>query len=112
MALEAMIHSGYRAAGFATLALALLGAASSHAAAAASFADSCAAGTGGIFEVKDCSCLDTNITDQDDKKSMMAYFEINAEMARTHQAPTAGDAADKMTKGVQLIAKYLPQCMK
>ncbi len=94
------------------LALLVLVAALGQAASAASFIDSCAAGTGGLFEAKDCPCLDAKIADEGDKKTLMAYFDLNAEMARTGKAPTSPDASDAATKGVQLIGKYLPQCMK
>jgi hypothetical protein len=94
------------------LAMMILGAAFAQSASAASFADSCAAGTGGMFEAKDCPCLDAKIADAGDKQTLMAYFDLNAEMARTGNAPSSPEASDAATKGVQLIGKYLPQCMK
>jgi hypothetical protein len=93
------------------VALLLLGAAFAQPAAAASFVDSCAAGTGGLFLAKDCSCLDGKVTDADDRKTFMSYFDLNAEVARTGKTPAAGDANDVAVKGIQLIGKYLPQCM-
>ena len=80
-------------------------------AAANDFTDSCAAGGGGMFEAKDCGCLDGKVTAAADRTALIDYFKLNAAVMKG-SAPTSNDASAKMQKGTELIGKYLGECMK
>lgn len=77
---------------------------------AASFKESCAAGSGGLFGEMECSCFEKNVTDATEKKDLLAYFEINAQIMQG-KAPTTQAASDSLMKGTKLIEKHLPACM-
>lgn len=89
----------------------LVGITPMRAAAASDFADACAAGGGGMFEAKDCTCLDGKVTAAADRTALIDYFKLNA-AAMKGNAPTSNDASAKMQKGTELVGKYLGECMK
>jgi hypothetical protein len=105
-----MIGSGVRLlAPVAAVAL-MLGAGSARVAMANDFTDACAAGGGGMFEAKDCGCLDSKATDKGDRTSLIAYFKINATVLKGGAPPSGSD--DAMSKGTAALTKYLGECMK
>jgi hypothetical protein len=74
------------------------------------FTDACTAGGGGLFEAKDCGCLDSKATDKGDRESLIAYFKINATVLKGGTPPSGSD--DAMSKGTTLLTKYLGECVK
>jgi hypothetical protein len=88
----------------------VLGVGSARVAVANEFTDSCVAGGGGLFEIKDCSCLDGKATDKGDRTSLIAYFKVNATVIKGGTPPSGSD--DAMSKGTTLLSKYLGECMK
>lgn len=74
-------------------------------AAASAFTDSCIAGGGGMFEAKDCSCMESK-AGADDQTTLTAFFKANAPGSKPDEA------LPQMQKGMELLNKYLGQCMK
>jgi hypothetical protein len=88
----------------------MLGVGSARVAVANDFTDACVAGGGGLFEAKDCSCLDGKATAKPDRESLIAYFKVNAAVLKGGTPPSGSD--DAMSKGTTLLSKYLGDCMK
>lgn len=88
----------------------MLGVGSARVAVANEFTDSCVAGGGGLFEAKDCTCLDGKATDKGDRDSLIAYFKVNAAVMKGGTPPSGSD--DAMSKGTTLLTKYLGECVK
>jgi hypothetical protein len=88
----------------------LLAAAPIRMAAANEFTDACVAGSGGVFEAEACTCLDGKVTIASDRSDLIAYFKLNA-AALKGSAPTSDDAAAKVSKGDELVTKYVGDCM-
>ena len=78
-------------------------------AAANDFTDACIAGGGGLFEAKDCACMDGKAKESADRTVLIAYFKINADIAKGGTPPS--DSGPLM-KGTEALNKYLGQCMK
>ena len=76
------------------------------------FTDSCTAGGGGLLEAKDCQCFDGKVTDKGDRSSLMAYFKINADIAKGGTPSTSDATSAAMQKGTELVGKYAGECMK
>ena len=88
----------------------MFGSAAVRPASANEFTDACVAGGGGLFEAKDCACMDGKISAAGDRTDLTAYFKINADVAKGNAPPSGSDAT--LSKGTELLNKYLGQCMK
>jgi hypothetical protein len=106
-----IIKTGLRLAAPVVAAALLFAAAPTRTALANDFTDSCVAGGGGMFEAKDCACLDGKVTIAGDRQDLIAYFKLNA-AAMKGSAPTSDAASAQMQKGTELVGKYIGECTK
>jgi hypothetical protein len=79
-------------------------------AAADDFADLCVAGASGLLEAADCSCISQNATDPDDRAALTALFTAYAQAEKTGTEPD--ESAPEIDKGLQVLNKYVNQCVK
>lgn len=98
---------------FAAAAIAMLALAPLCPAAANDFTDSCNAMGNGMFQPKDCACLDSKATASDDRSTLITYFKTMGAISKGQQADMTGNVATQMQKASgDLLPKYVAQCAK
>lgn len=82
-------------------------------AAANDFTDSCNAMGNGMFQPKDCACLDGKATASDDRTVLITYFKTMGAISKGQQADMTGDVVTQMQKASgELLPKYVAECVK
>jgi hypothetical protein len=76
-------------------------------AAAAEFAAICVEGGGGMFEKKECSCLDDKIED-DERDDLLVLFKAN--LKATAKSEKLDDSSPEFQKAMAVLNKYMDQC--
>ncbi|HML11227.1 MAG TPA: hypothetical protein VK432_10220 [Stellaceae bacterium] len=90
---------------------AVLALASLQQAAASDFSDACNAMGNGMFQPKDCTCLDGKVTDGADRTTLMTYFKTMAAISKGQAADMTGDVPAQLQKAsTELLPKYVAQC--
>lgn len=88
------------AAGFAFIALP---------AAAAEFAETCVEGGGGMFEKKECSCLDDKVSD-DERDALLVMFKAN--LKAIDKGKSLDDSSPEFQNAMAVLNKYMDKCSK
>ena len=74
------------------------------------FSDVCVAGGGGMFEAKDCACMKGKIASDEDRDTLIAFFQANVQADKNGTKPDENDP--QLQKGFTLLNDYLGKCMK
>ncbi|HEV8032401.1 MAG TPA: hypothetical protein VGP42_15420 [Stellaceae bacterium] len=96
--------------GFAVAIAVLVAAAPARTAWADDFGDACVAGGGGMFEAKDCTCMADKIASDEDRATLIAFFQASADADKNGTKPDENDP--QLKKGFALLNDYLGKCMK
>ena len=76
---------------------------------AADFTERCVEGGGGMFEKKECSCLDDNVED-DDREALMVMFKAN--LKATGSGKQLDDSTPEFQRAMTVLNKYMEKCSK
>ena len=76
---------------------------------AGDFTESCVAGGGGLLEEKDCACMNDKATGGD-RTDLIAFFDANTAEQKGGPAPDASNP--RMQKGMELLNKFMSECLK
>jgi hypothetical protein len=78
-------------------------------AAAAEFTETCVEGGGGMFEKKECACLDDSLED-DERDDLLVMFKAN--LKATEKGKKLDDSAPEFQKAMAVLNKYMDKCSK
>jgi hypothetical protein len=78
-------------------------------AAAAEFAETCVEGGGGMFEKKECSCLDDKVSD-DERDALLVMFKAN--LKAIDKGKTPDDSTPEFQNAMAVLNKYMDRCSK
>jgi hypothetical protein len=81
-------------------------------AAANDFTDTCNTSGTGMFQPKDCECLDGKITASGDRGALITYFKTMAALAKGEQKEITSEVSTQIEKANSLLPKYTGECVK